>query len=322
MKLFIVDHLLLFFFYLLQLTIIGLLVYLSTEISVTLLLYGLFLSILILFLYLSIRFYQLKSFYGKLEQQDIQLYDWEIGGSASLIGAQNKLMATIHQLHQEEIQALQADKRQQIQFMNQWVHQMKTPVSVLEMIAEDHPESAGLEQEITRLHKGLSLALHTARYSQFDKDYQIEKVYIGALVQKVVQENKRLFIQKELYPKVIIPATVSLYTDSKWFAFMIEQLMLNAVKYSHEQSTITIKIDQDALLIEDQGIGIAKQDLPRVMNAFYTGGNGRLFGESTGMGLYLVNNIAKKLLMTLAIQSTLGEGTIARIQLNSHANSE
>lgn len=94
------------------------------------------------------------------------------------------MMSTVYRLQQDEIQQLQMEKRRHIQFMNQWVHQMKTPVSLLEMIAEDHPESTSLEQEITRLHKGLSLALHTARYSQFDKDYHIDKVNVAVLVKK------------------------------------------------------------------------------------------------------------------------------------------
>ncbi|GAF15485.1 two-component sensor kinase YvcQ [Bacillus sp. JCM 19046] len=226
------------------------------------------------------------------------------------------MMSTVYRLQQDEIQQLQMEKRRHIQFMNQWVHQMKTPVSVLEMIAEDHPESTSLEQEITRLHKGLSLALHTARYSQFDKDYHIDKVNVAVLVKKIVQENKRLFIQKELYPKILIPEDYVTHTDSKWLSFMIEQLILNAVKYSYEQTTITIRLDQDSLSIVDEGIGIAKQDLPRVMNAFYTGSNGRLFGESTGMGLYLVKNLAKKLSMGVEVQSKLGVGTIAQLKLH------
>lgn len=299
-----------------QLAIICFLVYSGTDISVALILYGAFLSILILCIYLSVRFYQLKTFYGKLEQQDIQLNDWEIDGVGPLVRAQNKMMSTVYRLQQDEIQQLQMEKRRHIQFMNQWVHQMKTPVSVLEMIAEDHPESTSLEQEITRLHKGLSLALHTARYSQFDKDYHIDKVNVAVLVKKIVQENKRLFIQKELYPKILIPEDYVTHTDSKWLSFMIEQLILNAVKYSYEQTTITIRLDQDSLSIVDEGIGIAKQDLPRVMNAFYTGSNGRLFGESTGMGLYLVKNLAKKLSMGVEVQSKLGVGTIAQLKLH------
>ncbi len=226
------------------------------------------------------------------------------------------MMSTVYRLQQDEIQQLQMEKRRHIQFMNQWVHQMKTPVSLLEMIAEDHPESTSLEQEITRLHKGLSLALHTARYSQFDKDYHIDKVNVAVLVKKIIQENKRLFIQKELYPKILIPEDYVTHTDSKWLSFMIEQLILNAVKYSYEQTTITIRLDQDTLSIVDEGIGIAEQDLPRVMNAFYTGSNGRLFGESTGMGLYLVKNLAKKLSMGVEVQSKLGVGTIAQLKLH------
>lgn len=136
------------------------------------------------------------------------------------------------------------------------------------------------------------------------------------LSKKIIQENKRLFIQKELYPKILIPEDYVTHTDSKWLSFMIEQLILNAVKYSYEQTTITIRLDQDTLSIVDEGIGIAEQDLPRVMNAFYTGSNGRLFGESTGMGLYLVKNLAKKLSMGVEVQSKLGVGTIAQLKLH------
>ncbi|WP_054709918.1 sensor histidine kinase [Bacillus sp. JCM 19041] len=274
-----------------------------------------FLSLLIFGIYLIVRYYQLKPYYEQLEKQNIQDHDFYIKGTGSIIKAHNQLLNRFYQVHQNEIQTLKANKHQHVKFMTQWVHQMKTPVAVMEMIAEDLPEKVQLENELVRLNKGLQLALHAARFDKFEEDFHIKKVWILPLVRKLIQQNKRLFIHNELYPKIQVNEVAIVHTDPKWLEFMVEQLLVNAIKYSHKQTTVMVRCEGNVLSVIDAGIGIGEEDLPRITRPFYTGNNGRSRGESTGMGLYLVNEIAKKLSMELTFRSTLGEGTAASIIL-------
>ena len=108
----------------------------------------------------------------------------------------------------------------------------------------------------------------------------------------------------------------TILTDSKWFSFVLEQLLTNAVKYSHKKSTIQINFEAGALTIHDHGIRIAKSDLPRVFDQGFTGSNGRTHGEATGMGLYMAQRIATILDIKLVITSVENVGTTVKLIFN------
>ena len=101
-------------------------------------------------------------------------------------------------------------------------------------------------------------------------------------------------------------------TDEKWLSFIVEQILSNAVKYT-QQGSVTIR-----LVIEDTGIGIAAEDIPRIFEKGYTGENGRLGKKSTGIGLYLSQMAAKKLGHTISVESIPGEGSSFKIDLSSY----
>ena len=101
-------------------------------------------------------------------------------------------------------------------------------------------------------------------------------------------------------------------SDEKWLSFVVEQLLSNAVKYMQE-GVITIQTGQNEteafLCMEDQGIGIRQEDIPRVFEQGYTGFNGHTDKHSTGIGLYLCKQVLTKLGHTIRITSEPGKGT-------------
>lgn len=102
------------------------------------------------------------------------------------------------------------------------------------------------------------------------------------------------------------------YTDGKWLAFILEQLLSNAIKYT-PQGFVKIETDKKAnrffITIKDTGIGIKAEDLPRVFEKGYTGYNGHADKKATGIGLYLCRQMADKLGHTIRIESEIGKGT-------------
>lgn len=234
--------------------------------------------------------------------------------------AEHQFMRQLYTLYQQEVQSLYSAQKRHLQFMNGWVHQMKTPISVIELMIQEQQylESAAVGEEMERLKRALDAVLMNARLDTFEEDLRIEKVELLQVVKQVVNENKRLFIKKQLFPEVNVDEKVTITTDQKWIQFIITQFITNAVKYSFTPQT-KIKIytssttDRISLHVQDQGIGIPRSDMKRVTRAFFTGENGRKTGESTGMGLFIAQEVCTKLGHELEIQSEVGQGTTVSI---------
>ena len=199
--------------------------------------------------------------------------------------------------------------------MNLWVHQMKTPLSVLEMMAQNKQLSPpAVLTETQRLKNGLNIALNEARLSAgFQTDFVLKKLSLTHVVSSAINTQKTAFIQRNIYPAISIPEEMMIISDEKWLAFMIEQLLTNSLKYSYSEGKIDVTAiaheETIQLMMTDYGVGIPASDLPRVKRPFFTGENGRTFGEATGMGLYLVNQVAEGLDIQLQIDSIFGQGT-------------
>lgn len=222
----------------------------------------------------------------------------------------------LYKLYQHEVQVLYATQSRQYKFMNQWVHQMKTPVSVLELLLQQEEEldKRSVQEEVERLKRGLEMVLMHARLENFADDMQIVKVPLKSIITSTINDNKRLFIANRVFPDVQLDENLIVMSDSKWLRFLIEQFITNAVKYTFESNKKIYIYTEETnhqihLIIRDEGIGIPKSDLSRVTKAFYTGENGRKTGESTGMGLYIAKEICDRLGHQLLITSEVGLGT-------------
>lgn len=109
-------------------------------------------------------------------------------------------------------------------------------------------------------------------------------------------------------------------TDEKWLVFILEQLLSNALKYT-AAGGVHIYVNggkQTTLVIEDTGIGIRKEDIPRLFERGFTGYNGRMDKKASGLGLYLCREISQKLSLSLSITSEVGRGTRVSLTFPAH----
>lgn len=247
---------------------------------------------------------------------------------APISEALDQLLVSQYRLYLEEIQKAEERQDEHLLFMDRWVHQMKTPLSVIELTAQtlDEPESSSIREETERVRNGLNTVLYMARLRTIAEDFQIKPILLSKLVHEVNQENKRFFIRNEVYPQLIEKKkNIIVESDEKWLFFLLSQLVHNAVKYSTgktNQLVISLfeKAGEAVLEVKDFGIGIPASDQKRVFNKFYTGENGRKYRESTGMGLYLVKEVSARLEHRIELESKVGEGTTIRIIFSQTQN--
>ncbi|MCH4171763.1 MAG: sensor histidine kinase [Lactobacillus sp.] len=191
-----------------------------------------------------------------------------------------------------------------------WSHEIKTPLTALNLLAENDPtiDSAAVQQQVLLIQNQLDLLLNYERLANFNHDLAFKWVDLRGLVTPIIQQYAVFFVDKQLKPVLVLPK-LQVLTDAKWLRFMIQQVAFNAVKYAKAGGAITLKWQADQLLIQDQGIGIAASDLPRVFEPGFTGSNGRQQQAATGMGLYMVQQVSQQLGLTLTITSKVGQGT-------------
>ncbi|OZQ63110.1 hypothetical protein CA600_20035 [Paenibacillus sp. VTT E-133280] len=324
MRLFWKDQIPLILFYLLQMLLIPLLYWLSGENRpISIMLYGIALSTVVLLLFLGYRYVQHRKLYAALSDPMDSLQNHPVSlGDTPLSEAIHELLQLIDRQYQEQVNGHIRQMNQHIVFMNRWVHQMKTPLSVIQLTLKDLEEetAASIQEELERLRGGLEMVIYTARLDRFENDFQVEPLLLRKIVSEAVAENRRLFIRRGIQVDVQVDANLAVYSDAKWLMFMLTQILTNAVNYtpaSNTAKTVTLsaqRVGTDTVLdITDQGIGISPEDLKRVFNPYFTGDRGRHYHESTGMGLYLVREICSRLEHKVEIQSQLGEGTRVRL---------
>ncbi len=242
--------------------------------------------------------------------------------------ALDQLLKSQYRLYQQRIGETEARKEDHLTFIDRWVHQMKTPLSVIELTARDldEPESSNIREETERIKTGLSTVLYMARLRTIEQDFRIRPVMLESLVHELNRDNKRYFIRNDVYPKLDTERSgITVESDEKWLLFMMTQLIHNAVKYSagkSKQIMISLYEREGVAIFEvkDFGIGIPEEDRKRIFNPFYTGANGRRYRESTGMGLFLVKEVADHLGHGIEMESVVGRGTTFRIVFSSAQN--
>ncbi|GIO25443.1 sensor histidine kinase [Ornithinibacillus bavariensis] len=329
MKLFLRDHVLLIILQCVQCTILPLLFWLDGYRNIKLIGYAVFLSFFLFSCFLVYRWFSRMYYYKRLSNPIDSLDgSLERTDQTSIAEALDQLLRSQYHLYQEELQRAKESQEEHILFMDRWVHQMKTPLSVIELTAQsiDEPESSSIREETERMRNGLNTVLYMARLRTIEEDFQIKPVVLSKLVHEVNQENKRFFIRSEVYPHLQEDKLgITVETDEKWLFFMLSQLIHNAVKYSSGKSkSIIISLYERAgkaiLEVKDFGVGIPVVDQKRVFKKFFTGENGRSFRESTGMGLYLVKEVSERLEHRIELESEENRGTTIRIVFSKSQN--
>jgi two-component system, OmpR family, sensor histidine kinase YxdK len=320
-KLFIREQLPLIFIYLTQLFIILLVFWVDGYQSISISLYAVLLSICLFTGYLVFRYFSHRAFYKRLEKPLVSLEETLMEETSSpLAEGLHQLLKSQHRQYQSEIHSFQHKLHDHIQFINQWVHQMKTPLSVIHLMIqnEDDPRFTSIGDELDRIKKGLEMVLYSARLDSFEHDFYVETLNLKNVIRSITSEQKRLFIRNRIFPSIQLDDNLTIASDEKWLSFALSQIITNAIRYTVEENRkiyfLGKKHENNIVLeIKDEGVGISKSDLPRVLDPYFTGENGRVFQESTGMGLYLVKQICDKLGHQVEIESTVNDGTTVRI---------
>lgn len=210
------------------------------------------------------------------------------------------------------------ERSESIDYYTTWVHQIKTPISVMQMIlqSEDTEDYRTLSAELFRIEKYVEMVLCWFRLDSSSNDFVIERISLDNVIRQAIRQYAPQLIRKKI--KLIYDGTdVTVLSDEKWLLFIIEQLLSNAVKYT-ESGSVTVSVaDNMVLQIRDTGIGIAAEDLPRIFEKGYTGYNGRADKKSTGLGLYLCKKTADKLSHSIFAQSQAGKGSTFYVDLHT-----
>lgn len=297
--------------------------------------YAVLLSTIIYSVFLTYEYYRNNSFYKQIHKMlpAEGNFNYLISAEDAKTSEQKayiELLSRIYENNSEKVSEYEEQHKEYIYFINQWVHQMKTPVSIINLILQDEKDEEyrdtfiSIGEENEKISSGLEMMLSHARLNEFNLDFKVESVNIISVVRKMINHNKKSLIHNSIFPKVQGEESIMVETDEKWIYFVINQIFTNAIKYSREavreNKYIVFNIEaaesKVILSILDQGIGIPKEDLSRVFQAFFTGKNGRRTSESTGMGMYLSKRVCDKLGHGLTVESEEGQWTKFSIEFH------
>lgn len=206
-------------------------------------------------------------------------------------------------------------KRDMQDYYTLWAHQIKTPIAALRLLLSDkREENKLLEAELFKIEQYVEMVLHYVRLGSDTNDLLLKPCDLDGIIRGCLRKYARLFALKHL--EFSFEEThLKVLTDEKWLAFVIEQLFSNSLKYT-SIGKISIFVKGESIVIQDTGIGIRPEDLPRVCEKGYTGAGGRADQKSTGIGLFLCKSILAKLGHGMKITSKVGVGTTVNIDLH------
>jgi hypothetical protein len=239
--------------------------------------------------------------------------------SASLIEQDYQLI--IEKLKEEEKVSRNqviSDYNNMVEYYTIWAHQIKTPIASMRLTlqSDDSELSRKIQADLVRVEEYVEMVLTFLRLDSDSTDYLIKEVELDEMIRTAIRKFKSDFIQKKLSVNYE-PLEAKVLTDEKWLSFVIEQIISNAVKYT-TTGGISISLSEDKVLcVEDSGIGINPEDLPRIFENGYTGFNGREQKEASGIGLYLCRRICENLGHKIWAESTPGEGTKIYLDLST-----
>ena len=216
-------------------------------------------------------------------------------------------------IEDKRLQDLAKEKKykEMTEYYTTWVHQIKTPIAAMRLLLkEDTEQNREVLMELFKIEQYVDMVLQYVRLEAKGSDYQIRQYDLDAIVRQSIRKYARLFISKKIALEYK-GTDIKVVTDEKWLSFVVDQILSNALKYTKKGKIQIYLLNEKKkeLVIEDTGIGIAAQDLPRVFESSFTGYNGREDKRATGIGLYLCKRIMGQLSHTIRIESELGKGT-------------
>lgn len=225
----------------------------------------------------------------------------------------------------EEIRQAQERQEEYKEYIESWVHEIKAPITGISLICENGKSkenfSGGSFRKIVtenqKIENYVDMVLYYARSENVYKDYIIQKTALKEAVFEVLEKNRFLLIENCIRAEVVCEDFA--YTDRKWLVFILNQMILNSVKYKNEEAPVFRIFSEKrengtVLVLSDNGTGIKKEELSRIFEKGFTGTNGRTHERSTGMGLYLCKKLCTRLGIGISASSTYGKGTEIRLE--------
>lgn len=268
-----------------------------------------------------IRFVRKHRFLQSMEQR-ITFELGDLGAAGNLLEEDYvKLLEILFDHKCMEESAHLKQYKEMLDYYTMWAHQIKTPIAAMRLLLQSIKETedgkedfrcgiSELEEQLFKIEQYVEMVLSYLRMGNMSSDMLIKEYSLNSMVKQVIRKYAKSFIRKKISIE-LGDLDHMVLTDEKWMVFVIEQLISNCLKYTRTgKISVYMAEDRDkTLVIEDTGIGIQAEDLPRIFEKGFTGFNGRADKKSTGIGLYLCKSIVTKLSHTIEIQSAPGEGT-------------
>lgn len=220
----------------------------------------------------------------------------------------------------EQIGEVRRERAEYKEYVEQWIHEIKTPITAMKLLCENHRFELTNELlvELEKTNRFTEQALYYARSEHTEKDYSVREIRLFDVVHQAIAENKYLLLQHKV--RLELQETEdTVYSDEKWVCFILNQLIVNAIKYRTARPMLEIYVEhrenKNVLCVHDNGMGIEASDLPRIFEKGFTGKNGRKAAQNaTGIGLYLCKRLCDKLDIGISADSVgNGDGTTIRL---------
>lgn len=227
------------------------------------------------------------------------------------------LISTLFNQKQYELSFSDREKSDMVDYYTMWAHQIKTPISAMNLILQNDDTEFGreLQAQLFKIEQYVEMVLAFLRTGN-NSDFLIKKYSLDSIVKQSVRKYAKMFIRKKISLN-LHPISAHVLTDEKWLCFVIEQLLSNAIKYTYAGTISIYILNEYTLVIEDTGIGIAPEDLPRICEKGFTGYNGRTDKTASGIGLYLSKQILSKLGHTIRFESVIGKGSKVFVEFSN-----
>lgn len=280
--------------------------------------YATILCLVLLFVYFCIDFilYVRRLHNLKANQQLKDYYTLDLPSSSSLIEKEYQLLLyQINDLLKETKELEENNHQEMLEYFTMWVHQIKTPIFALRLLIDSKNASPhDMLLQVLKIEQYVDMALHYMKLGQISSDLHIQYYSLHDILQDVLKKQATFFIHKKLTLQ-LDDIDLKVLTDEKWLSFVLEQILSNALKYT-KTGGIHIYVKDEVLYIEDTGIGIKAEDLPRIFEKGFTGYNGRVDKKASGLGLYLCARILKYLGHPISMESSQGKGTTVKIDFH------
>lgn len=258
-----------------------------------------------------------KGLLDKLEHLDKKYFITDVASEGEFLES-----GIFYQILEEATKSMKDDISEAIRNSNEykeyieiWVHEIKTPIATCKLIIENNENKItnSIADEINRVEQYIEQVLFYARSNTIEKDYLIRAVNLRDIVNTVIRRNSNVLIENQVKIELYSLDKI-VYCDSKWVEFILGQIISNSIKYMDKKKSILKiyceDIGEDIILnIYDNGIGMDEKCILKAFEKGYTGENGRRFGKSTGIGLYLCKKLCDKLGLSIKIESQKNNGT-------------